>query len=56
MDVVVRQAAPDDADALSEIIVASWRTAYADILPLDTLAGSFMNAAFRRRMFERRLA
>lgn len=54
-DIVVRQAEPDDAEALAEIIVSSWRAAYADILPLDALAGSFMSTAFRRRMFERRL-
>lgn len=38
-DVSVRPALPDDAAAVAETTVLAWRTAYADLLPPEVLAG-----------------
>jgi len=37
-DLVLRLAAPADADGISHVHRASWRTTYAGILPLDVIA------------------
>ena len=37
-DAGVRQARPEDAAAIARVQLAGWRTAYADVLPADTLA------------------
>lgn len=39
MSVSLRQARPDDAEALGALHVASWRWAYEGLLPADYLAG-----------------
>jgi len=36
---MIRKAVPADASAIAEIHVATWRTAYADVLSADFLAG-----------------
>ena len=38
-DVSVRVAWADDAAAIAAVQVAAWRTAYADVLPAEQLAG-----------------
>ena len=40
----IRLAAADDADAIARIQVAGWRSAYAQILPADFLAGLDVDA------------
>jgi len=40
----VRDARPDDARAVAEVHVASWRVAYAGLLPADVLAGLSVDA------------
>ena len=35
----LRDARPDDAGAIEEIRIAGWRSAYADLLPADLIAG-----------------
>lgn len=50
----VRDAVPDDAARIAEIHVASWRAAYAGILPDDRLAA--LEVAAFRRWREARLA
>ena len=37
--VVIREATPDDARAIAEVHVASWRWAYRDDLPAEFLDG-----------------
>lgn len=39
MDVVLRAASPDDAPAIGEIFSASWKTAYAGMVPQEYLDG-----------------
>jgi len=51
--VVVRQAGPADAHAISGVQRESWRTTYAGILPLDVIAshaGTSGAVAWRRRL------
>jgi GNAT superfamily N-acetyltransferase len=45
MDVTIRAALPDDADAIAEIHVAAWQASYRGIMP---------DAEFRKRPLERR--
>jgi ribosomal protein S18 acetylase RimI-like enzyme len=52
--VAVRKAVPDDAPAIAEIHVASWRAAYRGIVPDETLDGLSVErrTAYWRRLVE----
>lgn len=39
MDFSVRSPTPQDAARIAEVHIAAWRTAYADVMPADYLAG-----------------
>lgn len=41
---IIRRATPDDADEISHVHVEGWRTAYAELLPPDFLAGLSVEA------------
>jgi ribosomal protein S18 acetylase RimI-like enzyme len=50
MDLVVRNAQPDDARAVAEVQVRSWRAAYAGLMPAAVLDGLSVDS--RTRMWD----
>ena len=54
LDILIRKAVSDDARALAEVLVSSWRAAYKDIIPEDELAKN-TNLEQRTSMFKRML-
>lgn len=53
LDVLVRAAVPEDADAIARVHRESWRTTYSGILPLEVIAqegGRKTAAIWRRRL------
>ena len=49
MSVTIRAAIPDDARAIAEVHVASWRWAYRDDLPEDTIASRSVDVSINTR-------
>lgn len=48
----IRRARMDDAESLANIIVESWRSAYADIIPRDEIV-KFLDKERRQKQFEK---
>ena len=53
-EVTIRPATVDDADSIAQVVVASWRAAYAGLLPADFLAG--LDVATRAEQWRNALA